>query len=93
MNVYHGGTSPVSEDIDLYFDNVVIARKYIGPANFGETPSSDKSDVNGDSKIDILDIQQPDRELTVIEENRNDLQFLVAGVEKFFFHPFRLDRI
>jgi hypothetical protein len=32
MNVYHGGTSPTPENIDLYFDNVVIAKSYIGPA-------------------------------------------------------------
>jgi polysaccharide lyase-like protein len=31
MNVYHGGTSPAAEDLHLYIDNVVIARRYIGP--------------------------------------------------------------
>jgi Disaggregatase related repeat/Polysaccharide lyase 14 len=31
MNVYHGGTAPAPADIHLYFDNVVIARSYIGP--------------------------------------------------------------
>ncbi|MCX7590225.1 MAG: hypothetical protein N2255_01215, partial [Kiritimatiellae bacterium] len=31
MNVYHGGTSPTPVTMDLYFDNVVIARRYIGP--------------------------------------------------------------
>jgi hypothetical protein len=57
MNVYHGGTSPVAEDIDLYFDNVVIARKYIGPANSeGIHPFVD-GDVNGNGKINILDVQ------------------------------------
>lgn len=31
MNVYHGGTQPSPYDQHLFIDNVVIARKYIGP--------------------------------------------------------------
>jgi hypothetical protein len=31
MNVYHGGTTPASQDMSLYIDNLVIAREYIGP--------------------------------------------------------------
>ena len=31
MNVYHGGTATVDQDIHLYIDNVVIADQYIGP--------------------------------------------------------------
>lgn len=31
MNVYHGGTRPSPYDQHLYVDNVVIARRYIGP--------------------------------------------------------------
>jgi hypothetical protein len=31
MNVYHGGTKPSPYDQHLFIDNVVIARKYIGP--------------------------------------------------------------
>ncbi|VAW42932.1 hypothetical protein MNBD_CHLOROFLEXI01-3210 [hydrothermal vent metagenome] len=31
MNVYHGGTAAVDQDIHLYIDNVVIADQYIGP--------------------------------------------------------------
>jgi hypothetical protein len=31
MNVYHGGTAVTAQDMDLYFDNIVIARSYIGP--------------------------------------------------------------
>lgn len=31
MNVYHGGTKATDQEISLYIDNVVIARKYIGP--------------------------------------------------------------
>lgn len=31
MDVYHGGVSPSPHDMSMYFDNVVIARKYIGP--------------------------------------------------------------
>jgi hypothetical protein len=31
FNVYHGGTLPAPRDMHLYIDNVVIARKYIGP--------------------------------------------------------------
>ena len=31
MNVYHGGTRPSPRDQHLYVDNVVVARKYIGP--------------------------------------------------------------
>ena len=31
MNVYYGGTAPAPTDLHLFIDNVVIARKYIGP--------------------------------------------------------------
>lgn len=31
MNVYHGGTAKSPRDMSLYIDNVVIARRYIGP--------------------------------------------------------------
>lgn len=31
MNVYHGGTLQAPRDMHLYIDNVVIARRYIGP--------------------------------------------------------------
>ncbi len=31
MDVYHGGTQPPGRDLHLYIDNVVIARRYIGP--------------------------------------------------------------
>ena len=30
MNVYHGGTVKAAQDLDLYIDNVVIARRPIG---------------------------------------------------------------
>ena len=33
MNVYHGGTSPSPYAQHLFIDNVVIAKKYIGPIN------------------------------------------------------------
>lgn len=36
MNVYHGGTRPSPYDQHLFIDNVVIARKYIGPMATGE---------------------------------------------------------
>jgi len=32
MNIYHGGTTKSPQDMTLYIDNVVIARRYIGPA-------------------------------------------------------------
>jgi len=35
MNVYHGGTKPSPYDQHLFVDNVVIARKYIGPMRGG----------------------------------------------------------
>jgi len=31
MNVYHGGRTPAPQDLHLFIDNVVIARRYIGP--------------------------------------------------------------
>ncbi len=31
MNVYHGGTTPAPRDISLYIDDVVVAKRYIGP--------------------------------------------------------------
>lgn len=35
MNVYHGGTQPSPYDQHLFIDNVVIAKKYIGPMRSG----------------------------------------------------------
>ncbi len=31
LNIYHGGTTPAAQDMSLYIDNLVIARRYIGP--------------------------------------------------------------
>lgn len=31
MNVYHGGMALSPSDQHLFIDNVVVARKYIGP--------------------------------------------------------------
>lgn len=31
MDVYHGGTARAKSDLTLFIDNVVVARKYIGP--------------------------------------------------------------
>lgn len=31
MNVYHGGTATAQKDLSLFIDNVVIAKRYIGP--------------------------------------------------------------
>jgi len=31
MNVYHGGTAKAQKDLSLFIDNVVVARRYIGP--------------------------------------------------------------
>ena len=31
FNVYHGGTLPAPRDMHLYIDNVVVARRYVGP--------------------------------------------------------------
>ena len=31
FDVYHGGTAVAPQDMTMYFDNVVIARRYIGP--------------------------------------------------------------
>ncbi len=35
MNVYHGGTAVAPADLTLFIDNVVIARRYIGPVGGG----------------------------------------------------------
>jgi len=37
MNVYHGGTTPSPYDQHVFIDNVVVARKYIGPRAGPET--------------------------------------------------------
>lgn len=36
FNVYHGGVDPTDRDLTLYIDNVVVARKYIGPGRFAQ---------------------------------------------------------
>lgn len=48
VNVYHGGTWSAESDDHLYIDNVVIARKYIGPMNVsGGSPYYDPFDADG----------------------------------------------
>lgn len=32
LNVYHGGAAPAPQDMTLFMDNIVVARRYIGPA-------------------------------------------------------------
>jgi hypothetical protein len=34
LNVYHGGVEKADRDLTLYIDNLVIARRYIGPGRF-----------------------------------------------------------
>jgi hypothetical protein len=34
LNVFHGGTAKTDRDLTLYMDNLVVARRYIGPGNF-----------------------------------------------------------
>ncbi|MCU7375667.1 hypothetical protein PEC18_33835 [Paucibacter sp. O1-1] len=34
LDVYHGGVAPAPHDLTLYIDNIVVARRYIGPAVF-----------------------------------------------------------
>jgi hypothetical protein len=34
LNVYHGGVSKADRDLTLFIDNLVIARRYIGPGRF-----------------------------------------------------------
>lgn len=36
LNVYHGGTAKSPRDMSLYIDNLVIARRYIGPMADGK---------------------------------------------------------
>lgn len=38
LNVYHGGTAPAPQDLTLYIDNLVVARRYIGPARLDKIP-------------------------------------------------------
>jgi hypothetical protein len=53
MNVYHGGTDPTPENIDVYFDNVVIARKYIGPAKLPSSITNQGVRKPGHIKVEI----------------------------------------
>ena len=36
MNVYHGGMSTPGKDLHLYIDNVIVAKRYIGPMTSGK---------------------------------------------------------
>jgi len=36
LNVYHGGIENADRDLTLYIDNLVIARRYIGPGRFAQ---------------------------------------------------------
>ncbi len=39
LNVFHGGTARTDRDLTLYMDNLVVARRYIGPGNFSALKS------------------------------------------------------
>ncbi|WP_284615875.1 polysaccharide lyase [Aquabacterium humicola] len=39
FNVYHGGQQPAPQDMTLYVDQVVVARRYIGPMAGGGSPN------------------------------------------------------
>ena len=39
FNIYHGGSWVPKDDIHVYFDNVVIARRPIGPLPGSQTTS------------------------------------------------------
>jgi len=45
MNVYHGGSDVAVRDHHLYVDNVIIARRYIGPMNRGMPTVEPKSNL------------------------------------------------
>lgn len=49
FNVYVGGTWTAPQDMDVYFDNMVIARDYIGPMAV-------PGDANGDFDVDSVDL-------------------------------------
>lgn len=42
LNVYHGGTAPSPSRQSLYIDNIVIARRYIGPGSWPPADGADK---------------------------------------------------
>ncbi len=45
MNMYHGGAAKAPHDMDVYFDNVVIAKSYIGPVRSKEPALSTAGQV------------------------------------------------
>ena len=51
MNVYHGGTAVSPYDQHLYVDNVVVARRYIGPIN-AEIPEGPENPGTGSVPVD-----------------------------------------
>lgn len=48
MNIYHGGSTPSPHDQHVYFDNVVVARSYVGPIG-GEVVGPDDVGVDPDA--------------------------------------------
>ncbi len=40
LNVYHGGTAPAATEQHLYIDNVIVARRYIGPLHRSRVEAS-----------------------------------------------------
>lgn len=67
MNLYHGGSAVSPEDMDQYYDNVVIAREYIGPVASSTQargtalrPSSARVGISTRGKTVHLRLRQPD---------------------------------
>ncbi len=52
MNIYHGGTAVSPADQHTFIDNVVIARRYIGPMGSGAEPDAGPSDAGTDAGED-----------------------------------------
>jgi hypothetical protein len=75
MNIYHGGKKTANQDITAYIDNVVIAKKYIGPVDYKLGAPLVGSESN---RIPIIDSSTPYNNIIALSLGASQ-QFSIAG--------------
>ncbi len=60
FNLYHGGTALSPADQDIYIDNIVIARSYIGPMGDSSSAEGDVGDAADAGSGDAVDARSDD---------------------------------
>ncbi len=94
INIYHGGTWPAPSDDHLYIDNVVIAKRYIGPMSRSEARQSLAQDPNGNFILFVANqsFDEDPVDITVHIDGKKAIaaDFYVENQHNWIRHQFNL---